>query len=1087
MSHLIVRTKIIPPRRRPNLFSRPRLLHLLDELLYHRLILLVAPAGYGKTCALIDYAHHTAWPVCWYALDLHDRDLFRFFTHFIAAINQRFPGFGPASNAVLDSYINRQSTLEQFVITVVNELYEQVTENFLLVVDDYHLVDDREEINTFFSQLVQQMDEHCHILLASRRLLSLPDMPLLVVRGYVRGLDHEDLAFDTDEVQAVVLNNYGQKLSTAEANEMVKVTEGWVTGLLLSAQSRLRNISERMRRLRAVGVDLYDYLAHQVLDQQPTPVRQFLLRSAALEEFDAALCAEIFEPAWLPSGVHWTDLIDEVLRRNLFAITIGESDEWVRYHPLLREFLQRRLATELPQEETLILQRLAVFHTEHGAWERAYHCYHRLGDLLGTADLAEKAGLSLLQNGRSILLGEWLNALPPDLVQARAGLLSLQGDVLARHGEVVRALDCLNRAESLYRRTDEMLELARTLVRRAVAQRLLGNYQAALADSEQALILAAQDIEPNPQTAKLHALALKSKGLVLHLDGNWQMSIAALEKSLAIYQSLDDSSNIATIASDLALVYASVGHHTQGRTLFHFSLDTFRRLGNIAAQATALNNLGVLEHLQGNYVQALLYLQESRECAQRSGYTRFVVFALAGLGDLFADLEVVAAAQQLYREALLIAQKINERFLLLYLELVMARLADGQREWRQAFDHLSQAGEMVMTKSSGYEWALYRLAIGRSYLAQGKAGEAVVPLQEAQAQFCNGGQPTEEATAHFFLAAAWQAQTERELAGEHLQAGLALTFASENRHPLVVAVRPVKQLLRELALSGEVKTQAQQLAAEVDAFERKLPTLCRQMRQNTSPALAALLVETPPRLVIKALGRAEVTLDGHTITNSDWQTQISRDIFFCLLAHPDGLTKEEIGTLFWPEASPSELKTRFKNAVYRLRGALNPQIILFEDEIYRFNYTFDYEYDVELFLNKVAEGDASTEPIIQIATYTAALQHYHGVYLPDIDATWVWNEREHLRQLFTDTALKLAELQFGVQDYRGTLQSCQRLLTDDPCLEDAHRLAMRVYAATGNRAAIARQYTLCTQALLKEIDVPPSPQTEALYSQLMRS
>lgn len=1087
MSDLIARTKIVPPRRRPDLLSRQRLVDLFSDLLGHSLILLVAPAGYGKTCALIDFVHSKSIPVCWLALDLLDRDSYRFFASLIASIAQRFPDFGPPAQAALQSLVAGQSQLEQFVITLANALYDQADEDYLIIVDDYHLAADNDEINTFFSQFVQQMDERCHILLAARRLLALPDMPLLVARGYVSGLDFEDLAFSEEELQQLVLQNYGQSLSTGEAAELVKVTEGWITGLLLSAHSRLRNVPERVRRLRAAGVDLYDYLAQQVLDQQPCELREFLLRSSVLEEFNSDLCAEILEPAWLPDGVSWQRLIDEVLERNLFTVAVGDQGGWVRYHHLFQEFLHKQLVKEYPNDETVILQRLAAVYIERNEWERAYHCYQRLGDLQATVVLIEQAGLSLINGGRVLLLADWLDGIPGDLLQSRPLLLSLKGDVLGRKGEVQQALALLNQAEAALRAARKQIPLARTLVRRAIVYRLLGDYPNSLADGDQALALLGVDDQSPREHLAVKALALLAKGMSLYSIGELSDSIASLQEAMEINQMLEDTTGVATASMELAVTYTNGGYHAQALELYQFCLETQRRLASVSGQAIVLNNLAVLYHLQGDYVQALRCLEEAQEFARRSGYTRLVGFTLAGIGDLFADLELWKLAQKIFRQAWTTAHRVNERYLIVYLELALARMTGATGAWHEAFEHLSAASQLVLDRRSNYEWALYQLAMGRYYLAQQKADEAIAPLQDAQARFAQGGQPTEEALTHFLLAVAWQIVGESASVVQHLTRGLTIAFALESRHPLVVGLRNLSELIRQTQLEGVVREQAQHLATEIEAFERQIPTLSRQLRQSASPALTPLLLEAPPRLIIHALGRAEVIMDGKPVTTREWQTQVSRDILFCVLAHPNGLSKEEVGALFWPDATPNELKTRFKNALYRLRTALLPDVILFDDEIYRFNRVIDYEYDVEQFLNKAAEGDAATTPTLRIAAYESAIEHYRGPYLPDVEGAWVWTEREYLRRVFTETILTLAQLQFDTGDYRAALQSCQRALADDPCLEEAHRLAMRIYAAMGNRAAVARQYALCQQALRDEIDVPPSPQTEELYALLTQA
>jgi DNA-binding SARP family transcriptional activator len=103
-----------------------------------------------------------------------------------------------------------------------------------------------------------------------------------------------------------------------------------------------------------------------------------------------------------------------------------------------------------------------------------------------------------------------------------------------------------------------------------------------------------------------------------------------------------------------------------------------------------------------------------------------------------------------------------------------------------------------------------------------------------------------------------------------------------------------------------------------------------------------------------------------------------------------------------------------------------------------------------------------------------------------MEETWVWLERERLRQAYLEAVLKLAGLHLGIGEYRMVLDYCRQALANDPCLEEAHRLAMRAYAAMGNRAAIARQFERCRHALLNEANASPSSQTEALFEALMR-
>ena len=1084
MNYQVTRTKIILPRRRSDLLSRFRLLTLLEDLLDFRLVILIAPAGYGKTFLLVDFAHHIQLPVCWYALDGLDRDAYRFCNHFIAAIQQRFPAFGHASFAALESMVFGQGTSDQLVTTVVNELYEHVQEHFVLVLDDFYLVDENPEINVFISQFIQQVDENCHLIIASRRLLSLPDMALMVARGYVGGIDFEDLAFEAEELQKLSLQNYGQEISPSEAKSLIESTDGWIIGLLLSTQSKLRNISGRMKLMRASRIDLYDYLAEQVLNQQPSEIQKFLLRTSLLEEFDATLCTTVFDPYWPPTTGSWQDLIDEVLRRNLFVLPLGDDDAWLRYNHVFQEFLHRRVARERPDEEKLILERLAYLYQERKEWEKAHYILKRLGNPQTVIELIERAGVSLLDAGRFSLLATWLNELPAESIRTYPILLLLQGSVKARQGEVKAGLLLLDEAVATPWSLITQKYLAYALIRRAIVHRLLGNYQLSLNDVESAFTLIDQGDAQMDELLSVVAMAQHSKGITFSHMGRPEEGVQWLEKALVTYQALNYTQNLALTYIDLATIYMNTGRYRQALPLFQDILQVWKNLNNIAEQANVLNNLGYLHHLLGKYEEALTLLEDAYELAKRSGYTRIIGYALTSMGDLCTDLGIGGAAQALYTEARVVAQRINEHFLLVYLELALAKMATQQQDWSHAFATLDVAGRLVVDKKSGYEWGLYQLTVGYCNLLQNKAQDAIDALSDAVCRFGRGGQPIEEASAHFLLVASYTMAGQPLQAKQHLCSALDRAFTLESRYPLLVTLRALQPYLQEKktqALDERVKI----LVGEIADMEELIPQVNRRLRQSAPSLLSSFLNETP-QFSIRALGRAEVLVGGVLLSNSDWQTLISRDLFLSLLAHPKGLTKEEIGLLFWPDAAPSELKTRFKNAIYRLRSAIKEEVVLFENDIYSFNRTVDYEYDVDAFLLHVAKGDQARTTDERIAAYQAAMSLYRGPYLPEVEATWAWAERERLSRLFVESALTLAQLLVEQKEFTAALESTQRVLEIDPCHEDAHRLAMRTYAALGNRAAIARQYAQCEQALLTEIDAPPSPQTATLYQTLMR-
>ena len=1067
----VTRTKIILPRRRSDLLSRSRLLDLLYNLLDFKLIIMAAPAGYGKTSLLVDFAHQVDLPVCWYSLDALDQDPQRFITHFIAALAQRFPGFGAQSLAALEADGQASLDTNRLVTAIVNEAYEHIREHFLLILDDYHLVSDSKEVDAFVNHFVQDVDENCHVVLSSRALLTIPDLPLLVAHSQVGGLSFEELAFRSDEIQNLILQNYQIAVPTTAADELALETEGWITGLLLSAQTMWQGMVDRLRVARVSGVGLYDYLAQQVLDQQAPAVRDFLLRTSLLEEFDAELCQDLWG-----RDENWSAWIENVLQNNLFVLPVGEDGLWVRYHHLFRDFLQAQLEQERPAEKAAVLRSLGALYASRQDWEKAYTVYQRLGDVERTAELIEQAGPSLLKGGRLVILSEWIDALPDRLLFSHPNLLSLRGGLWVMQGQVERGLSLLAQAEAGSRALDDLPGLARTLARRAVAHRYLGDYPASLEAANQALSLA----EADPNLAPIQAEALRVTGASLYQLGRLQEAIEQLAHSLKIYTSLDDRQNIAMLSMELGIADMSAGRYRQALSCYRQSLAYWRDTNNTVGQANLLNNLGVLYHLKGDYERAAAVFEESLNLARQNRYTSMQAYALCSIGDLYVDLGAAEAAQDAFRQAREVVNQLDDRFLLLYLELAEAAQSRLAGNIAQAGRHLEAAGQLAQRGGSFFEQGLWQLEAGCLCLAEDKSSPAVEHLASAALLFGKGGQQIEAARTHLYLAVAYHELHDGQAALKALEQAFHITGSLESRHNLVVAARDARRLLEAVPSDSTLASQASRLLKAVLKFEESIPSLRRRLRPY-----AVTIPFAPPMLTIRTLGRAQIELDGKPVTAVEWQNQKRvREFFFYLLTNREGLSKEAIGLIFWPDSSPAQLKLQFKNTIYRLRHALGPDIILFDEDRYWFNRGLDYEYDLESFREKLDQAQAADNPSKKKTDLRAALSLYKGPYLPEIEGSWVWPERERLWQTYVEAVLSLARLLFEDGEYGATLDYCQQLLAEDPCLEEAHRLVMQAYAARGNRAALKRQFERCRRALMEEVGARPSQQTEQLYNQL---
>src|SRR5512139_3062698 len=227
----ISRIKIRIPHRRQELITRTRLIDAIYEQVEKRLLLIVAPAGYGKTSLLLDLAQQSELPVSWLSLDALDQEPQRFLRYLIAAIAEKFPSFGRDSLAALESMTSIEQDEERLLVAITNEINAQINEHFILILDDYHLVANVPSINHAVSRFLQLTGEHIHLILSTRNLPNLPDAPLMIARNQVGGLSFEELSFCPEEIQQLFQQNSGMSLSLQDAQALVEETEGWIAAI----------------------------------------------------------------------------------------------------------------------------------------------------------------------------------------------------------------------------------------------------------------------------------------------------------------------------------------------------------------------------------------------------------------------------------------------------------------------------------------------------------------------------------------------------------------------------------------------------------------------------------------------------------------------------------------------------------------------------------------------------------------------------------------------------------------------------------------------------------------------------------------
>ena len=1057
----ISKTKIIPPRRRAELLTRKRLLNHLFEALDNKLVLVSAPAGYGKTSLLIDAVKESEFKCCWLSLDELDRDPQRFLAYLVSSIAEGFPGVGAQTASVMKNITSFENEIERLAVTLVNEAFEGINEHFVLILDDFHILDGVQPIYEFLNRFIQLVDDNCHVIISSRVLTALADLPLMAAREQVRGLSFSDLAFQVNEIQALLQQNKNVLLSDEDAEKMFKESEGWITGLQFGVYEKDRKS----------GVGLSDYLGQQVLDRQTPQMREILLRTSLMDEFDSSMCEQVLGPFY-ESKQDWDFFLRSILSNNLFALPVGSDGSYLRYHHLFRDYLRERIKKERPDEVRPILERLSHVYETIGEWEKAYAIIRTLGDVNLLVELIDLTSFNNLQDTMR-LIENWIHDLPPSVQRNHPLIVSINGTIKLIKGDTQGGIRQLETAIEVFQIEGNIPHLALSLIRRSYGYLYLGDYQSGIADLENVIRL----VEDQDDLQQLHAEALHVMSSYMMRLGKNRSALKLIEKAMDIRIRLNGSKDIARTLADIGGIYQFSGKYDEAEKNLNKALEIYSRDFNLIEEANLLNNLGFMFYQNGNYEKAAFSFEEGMLCAKRSRHVRLETLLSISIGDLYTRLNDSEIAEQNYRHAENLLEERDDQFLLFSLLIGQANLALLRRDLFAAGQLIDSLGETVKKNSSHYDNGQFNLLLGKFDMFSGEFVGAVSKLEKAELCFLQDELTLDVISARIWLSAAYVANGHSTTAIQKIKE----TIGNKPQHVALIAASQSLKWLKPLQKDIKAGREVRDLLGRAEKLADQLPDIRRELRRQ------ARVVEVPvAQLVINGFGNSKVLRDGRELSPSDWQTQSVRELFFFFLSQDVPLTKEQVASRFWQELDdPAKLKLRFKNDMYRLRRAVGSEVVRFENNQYVFNRSLNYEYDVEAFESHLLRARSAKETEELIEFYTRAVDLFAGPYLNDMYFDWVIADRERLDQMYLATLITLADLHQKQAELNEALIVCQRAIDYSPIYEAAYCSTMQVYARMQNRTAVIQTYEACKSALKKHLSMPPSPETEALYKKLL--
>jgi ATP/maltotriose-dependent transcriptional regulator MalT/DNA-binding SARP family transcriptional activator len=1086
-----LRTKLLPPRPAPALLSRPRLTERLLANLQHPVTLVTANAGSGKTTLVADFVRTHARNFVWYQLDHTDADPFVFLGYLTHGIKQSAPNFGD----VMFSYLQQSADElarqpERAVDVLLNEVLENVEQQLILILDDYHHLGADTAVHAVVDRLLAYLPDVLHVIIISR---DLPPLSLARLRSQasLTVIDRNELLFTDEETQELFRKVFDLELTPAQLSEYRERTHGWITALQLVRQVAQRqafaegkpagDAPDLVEILRQSERDIFDYFAEEVFADEPEDVQHLLLRISLLDRVETGIVNKVYPEA------NSRSILPALVRRNVFmTVASDERGEEYRLHPLFKAFLRRRLRAEMGRTGLAAEhKRYADYFLERGAWEQAMSHLLEAEDFERAAEVIAQHGNEWIASGALSSLVSSAEALPDAVIEAHPRALAHRAEVARLRGEYDAALSHFRRAATLLHKQNDKQGEAEALHSLATIARRRGDCTLAFTYLDRA-------VELTDEHSIVRIKCGNTRGLCLTAIGEWTAAEREFREALQFAEERNDEHYARLIAHNLGLPSLLRGDFGEALRWLRRMLRDGKNLPPMPQEATAHLNMARCYLYRGDIEASEKHLESVLEYCQLFNLVVSLAEAFETYGNLHRERGDAVRAAEFYERA---ARAYDEagidlvRCELLEEQAVLNLQLGNLAAARSLLDRLVEA-RVAASNEMGSRTAM--LSRGRVLLAQNDHEAARRDLEPALFYFHEQGLYYYEAQASIALAACDQVEGREVEMLDHLRRTLDLAARYDYEYWLQREVLNNPRLFAQPEAAELLPPDVrEQLAASAGRVVQKEAQESRLIEMA-----AAVALQPVTDLTINMLGPVEIFRDpARPLAADAWTTKRARDIL-CFIAsrRHRRASKDTIIDTFWGESDFEAVEKNFHPTVSHIRKALNSNqplkqnFLLYRDGDYQLSPNFSYYIDTEEFDRLVAEGETARrarEFDRCIASYEAAIAVYRGDFMQGCYDDWVEEQRSYYREQHLRMLEALAAVAQKTQDWTRSLHLAQEILRNDPFREDVHCMMMRAHAGQGNRHAVKEQYATLSKLLKKELGVEPAPETQKVYRELI--
>lgn len=1099
MSQTIIKTRVIPKKITENIVSRQRLLKKFEENAAKNMILVLGPAGYGKTTSVLDFLAESGRKYAWLYISQDIDSAASFLSYFIHSLKVLKPGFGDETLELINSFVqsdlfnrDESNTIHATVASLINEFVEHFQDDAFLVADDLHNIEEASWLGSIFDSLTENFPDNLHLIITSRNA-PVFNISRLKAKRKLAVIESGDLNFTADETERLLKEIYSLKYKKEDVNLLIDKFEGWITGLHLILQTYGIEFNKITAEKQELGGDLFNYFAEDIFAQLDEKTRDFLLSTSMLDSFTQELCASVLK---LEGS---STIPGELKRKNLFIESAehvddkGKTETSYSYHSLFRQFLYAKLMEVKSPAEIKELS------------EKVFDHYLLKGDKLQAIEFSlrsehyESASALILENSDLLFqsagyetLRRWLSLIPGAEISSNPKLRFINGKLLnffktdteGAYGIFKELIESSKADSALFVKAN--LEIAEI-------QRLTGRPDEALAILKE---LYSKKTEPELRIRIIISLAK----CYYRLGSKYYDNILKLA---AEGESLANENNSEHLLFDIYSLYGRI-YLNKGEFVksLHYFESSYRRESNLFRKFQTVSDIILLQSWSGNYERAKEYYDEAESLHKkiRIGFLERDLIRLNALlraeaGDFEGAIEGITRLSSID-----VKNKFTS-FLPAY-NLILSECSMLLGEYSKSSEYIELAVKFKDPKDEYLETELeyHKALLEKATSPTAKTEKVLLNTLKHYEQFSSLYNKTQ---VQLHLADLYYKKGEQLVSQQYLCECFASAREKKYHSFLLQHFRPMRYLFDSAIAAGIEKDFVEHLKNSV-VKRNSISWLTEECRSRLKKENASLV-----DISLKAFGGAEISVRGLAIPEEAWLRKKSKLLLVYLLINQGiRIQKDKVLGIFFAELSPESADNIFHQAITNIRNVLKPAVagktadeskakrskktanadsgvsyIVYEDKILHMATGFDFYVDV-LEFNRLAAlvKSPETDSILKIEFAKEAIAIYRGEFLPGYYDEWIEELRSILEHKYIEICEELLVILEKNRKFDELIEFSEKLLQKDKLHEEAYFSIINAYSSIGNITMAKKKLSQLIKTYDEEYGEKPP---KALMSKIM--